>query len=1295
MSDVGVLLPVRIETRFKGGDLWVRVVPDEPWFLRDDPRVSADELLALRRYAAAPPDPGADGVPPAWRVLANQVGPARAADLHRRFITAAPGGVLAVRTPNPDEMRDGPVLPRIVGFPTELVVWLGDGSGGLTEVLRLAVKRTRLLADFADPDLSGDRRWWEDWDEAVTAGLAGVVPAVSLAGPVDALYVTGLGDGDPAELFAALAAEGRLGLLPPGTPTNSVAGAPAAPLAADARTWWELLQSPPGDTDLDVSRALTGNTTLLGSLPGGERQHRGPTSALVTVLWPALWGFALGHVFDIARGPVPARWAGRALFPEGAYPALRVGPQPYGLLPATSWSAWEIAEGDPALEAPLVTALLRLRDGHARSARARGTAAGQTTDGLLDLIADTPTSGRFRYRLAWPLELWWLAMVGSGVPQQWRPLAEAWSTRYPLTDELGISPLRRYGARGASRLVGVPLVLPPGVDPAALPDLLLALAAAAMDNPAGFADTARLESTVLDGPGDSLLLRLVIRSLQLLIADLRRERDEITTFDPEPFSRNDDQAGRLEELVAAAQPVDAAPTSAATALLTDVVDAVRALSNVPVPELERMLAAAVDCSSHRIDPWLVAVPQRRLDDLLDSGVASHRLGAYGWVDGPAPGNPGPTAAGLLHTPSASAALAAAVLRDRAISDGDGRWDLDVTSRSARVADRLAEHVRAGAHLAEALGREVERVVGRTVDIARLRSDFPVRTEHAGRRVCDGLRVLAEQQFPVPLDAGQEAAVAELREGLDTYGDLLVADAVHHLVEGRPEIAGAVMEAAAGLARPPELSLLRTPREGRAVSTSVVLALAHAPAPPLPATDDARALLSPAGTLDHSMAAYLADAAGNAAAWDFQVRLTDGTGSAASRTVLLADLDLQPADALALTRSGLERLAVDRAAVDAGIGLGDGDPGPGGIGEVVGGSAGDRYELAANLVGLVGRSPAGPRALAEAAADPAAALDAAVDASLLVRYAAVLDVCAALVRALGVQLTLVTPDGQLGGADPVVLRRLIAACAGWGVAPNPPPRAADPAGAPVGSDQRRLERLVDSAVLALAQLQERLAAAPDETAAAALPAAQFLAAAAALVSPTGQVGVTGTARADSLPPMQRADGLDAQWLTITAAVRPALARLEAHQLAADPTLRPWANRAADPWQTNPSDARRLVAIYAMPQLELATAPSDALLAVAALDRFSEVIPAAEQLTGAAFGFDAPAARAQQAILLAVPPDPATALDQPMLARILVETRELAHARMARPVDLDGEFWGLAPTGLLPASGAVATPLEVHG
>jgi hypothetical protein len=1289
MADVGVLLPVRIETRFKDGDLWVRVIPDEPWFLRDDPRISAAELLALRRYTAAPRDPAADGIPAAWRDLAAQVGPARAVHLHRQFVTEAADGILLIREPEASEIRTEPSVPRISGFPTDLIVWLSDGNT-FTEVLHLTVERTRLLADFADPNVPGDRRWWEDWDEAVIVGVAGIVPAAQLPARIDALYVTGLGDGDPAEHFADLAAEGRLGLLEPGTPTNSVDGAPAAPLAGDAATWWHILHSPPGDADTDVSHALTGDPSRLSNMPGGERPQRAPTSALTSVLWPALWGFAASHVFDLADLHTPARWAAAALFPEGAYPTLRIGPQPYGLLPTTSWTAWEAADGDPPFEPALIRALVVLRNRHARSARARGTAAGKNTEGLLDLIADTPTSSQFRYRPAWPLELWWLAMTGSGVPERWRTLHQAWSNRYPLPNQLGLAPSRRYGARGSSRRIGVPLVVPRGVAPDILPDLFDKLADAAVTTPSVFANTARVEADVLNLNGSSLLIRLAIRSLQLLIAEVQRAADQLTTFDPEPFARNDRQPGRLEQLIAANPTVDPTAPKAATQHLIDVAAALRSLGAVPASELERRLAAAIDCSNHRIDPWLVAPAQRRLDTLQHSGAAQHRLGAYGWVDGLAPGHPGPTPAGLLHAPTTSAAIAAAVLRDRAVSDASSRWHLDITSRTARAADRLAEHVRIGAHLAEALGREVERIVKQTPAIEQLRRNFPVRTEHAGKRVCDGLRILAQQTFPIPgLDPDQQEALQELRDGLDAYGDLLVADGIHHLVEGRPDVAGSVMDAAAGLSRPPELSLLRTPREGRAVTSSIVLALEHVADTPLPASDSDRAVLSPAGTLDPSVAAYLAAETGPASAWEFEVSFSDGTLPARpNRTVRLADLVLEPADALTLTRTRLEALAVERAAELDDVDLGA----TGATGSVVGGSAGIRYEQAVSLVGLIGRNPAGPRALSqETTADPASE---GIDASLLTRYAATREVGAALARQLRAQVELLSPDGQIGAAAPDILGRLVTACAGWGIAPNPPRRPPDPA-APAPPEQRRLRRLADTATLALAPLDERLAAAPGEPAAGQLPRADFLDAAAALITPTGQVAYTGTTPASDLPavePVDGEDGLDPTWLTVVAAVRPPLGRLEAHQLTTSTRLRPWTNRPGDPWQTDPSDKRRLVAVYAVPQLDLATTAPRTPLAVAAVDRFSEVIPAAEQTTGAAFGFDAPAARPQQAILLAVPPVTTDTMDHQTLVHILADTRTLAHARMARPVDLDDQFWALAPTGLLPMSGSIATLLE---
>ena len=216
-----------------------------------------------------------------------------------------------------------------------------------------------------------------------------------------------------------------------------------------------------------------------------------------------------------------------------------------------------------------------------------------------------------------------------------------------------------------------------------------------------------------------------------------------------------------------------------------------------------------------------------------------------------------------------------MLRDRAVSDPSPRWDLDITSRSARAASRIADEVRNGAHLAEAMGREVERIVGPHRRHRDAAPDLP--GAHRARRPPRLRRDEGARRRPVPGRPGRRSrqqALAELRAALDTYGDLLVADAVHHLVEGRADIAGQVMDAAAGLSRPPELSLLRTARDGRGVSSSVVLVLPHVPDTALPAAASDRALVSPAATLDPSVGRRARREAGAAADWDFVIGPAD-------------------------------------------------------------------------------------------------------------------------------------------------------------------------------------------------------------------------------------------------------------------------------------------------------------------------------------------------------------------------------------------------------------------------------------
>ena len=114
----------------------------------------------------------------------------------------------------------------------------------------------------------------------------------------------------------------------------------------------------------------------------------------------------------------------------------------------------------------------------------------------------------------------------------------------------------------------------------------------------------------------------------------------------------------------------------------------------------------------------------------------------------------------------------------------------------------------------------------------------------------------------------------------------------------------------------------------------------------------------------------------------------------------------------------------------------------------------------------------------------------------------------------------------------------------------------------------------------------------------------------------------------LPSVVSAPNLDETWLEIVAAVRPAVARLEAHQLT-----RIWPSAATDPerlWAV-PEPSQRDVVVYGPAALDAGD------VAVALLDDWAETVPGRNHATHAAFGFDAPRARAPQAVLLAVPPD----------------------------------------------------------
>jgi hypothetical protein len=143
------------------------------------------------------------------------------------------------------------------------------------------------------------------------------------------------------------------------------------------------------------------------------------------------------------------------------------------------------------------------------------------------------------------------------------------------------------------------------------------------------------------------------------------------------------------------------------------------------------------------------------------------------------------------------------------------------------------------------------------------------------------------------------------------------------------------------------------------------------------------------------------------------------------------------------------------------------------------------------------------------------------------------------------------------------------------------------------------------------------------------------------------------------------------------------------------LRALTNRPGDPWQRN---VPRTEADFPQPSTLVAVYDAQAAMdvggavALALLDSWTETVPEERHTTTAAFGFNAPAARPPQSILIAVPPIEDQPLDAETVAEIVMETRELAHARVGRPEDVP-ELAGVFPLVMLPTAPNAGVSLDV--
>ena len=669
----------------------------------------------------------------------------------------------------------------------------------------------------------------------------------------------------------------------------------------------------------------------------------------------------------------------------------------------------------------------------------------------------------------------------------------------------------------------------------------------------------------------------------------------------------------------------------------------------PNTEIERSLRATLDCATHRLDALPVAAALAQLDTM---GPAPRVLGLYGWVDSPFRGEPGFSKDRAVLAPSPAQAKAVAILKDRYAAHSESgqapadAWDMGLDSAAVRRAVELLEAVAAGAHPGEALGRRVESCFPRYADVLKLRGGdpaaggggYPADDAAPLRRTCDGLAALRDWGADLPrfaartgldpaaIPASEASELDALAEVAGVVADLHLLEAVHDTVQGGSAVVAQALDSLAGLGEVPELRSVRTPVPGTPLTTRVMLSLPRAPEPGAAAD---RAVLADPAT------ASLLDGLGDAAD---PVQFGWQRGAV---TVTLADLGLQPGDLAAVDDTALLAAVAESAPPPQPPGAEPESAMPPGVAAV------------REVVAVLARCT--PPA-ARAGADDAAADDAALRA----RYERLHSAASALQRDLAAAAAAAGDDAALRGralrwgvagsfgAAADTLAAGLARCPSVAEVLDPDPqRRADP-----GDALRRLA-----------------AVARRDSAAVVVPV---------LVAP------------EPGPQPDPAPGAD-EWRDLFARVRPALAQFHEtlgdriSATRADGWGPAWTGRAVPGSADLPGAARELAVFYALDGSD----PGADVLGV--VDQWQETLPGrwspdgtvdADVSATAAFGFNSPGARAQQAILLAVPPSPDAELDIPLLRRILAQTRLLVRARAVRGRDL-GRLGALLPSAYLPA------------
>lgn len=417
-----VLLPVRVETRFKALDpkvlgdknkLLVRIYPDDIFADTHEPQLTADEVTDGGQYWTAV----WNGTDPkiAWNQLLQRTRSQRAAwivlamqptNLSHINDTTKPKPAIVLPTPTTRTSTwTRAAMTRILPERWTIVAFRDPRGSALTAetqritaaALALTTSPTPASTVALAPDLQFDEAaaWTMDFGKAVAAGMAVSIDidssdftegfsrvvvfgvknsAVAAAGTPAAVLD---GANDLAKLFDAHHYTDGLALVPQGTPTNNTHLGPSAyppddPGGATSYATERLASLlKPADDHSDGRRLLrafgipdgASGTSVFDHVQYAGQDELSPAKAMATALWPATLGYFMEQlaapVFTDQHYQDAQAYFINNVQGRGPLPAFRVGRVPYGVLPVTNLYSFA-TKGTTDLEQGLAGMLKKL-----------------------------------------------------------------------------------------------------------------------------------------------------------------------------------------------------------------------------------------------------------------------------------------------------------------------------------------------------------------------------------------------------------------------------------------------------------------------------------------------------------------------------------------------------------------------------------------------------------------------------------------------------------------------------------------------------------------------------------------------------------------------------------------------------------------------------------------------------------------------------------------------------------------------------------------------------------------------